>query len=132
MSNLCYGPLDQWPTGFAGSIDSLIVVTGIIQVLPLHSFTCFIPRTKTQIDLKSIGLELKVVLVCTQETHIYLLFSGLLSHSIHEVDDILSTVFAEIFVVVLISDVTFITKFKKLNNWRCRGQHAKLARLFRN
>ena len=38
------------------------------------------------------------------------------------------TVFAEIFVAVLISDVTFITKFKKLNNWRCRGQHAKLAR----
>ena len=28
------------------------------------------------------------------------------------------TVFSEIFVVVLISDVTFITKFKKLNNWR--------------
>ena len=42
-----------------------------------------------------------------------------------------TTVFAEIF-VVLISDVTFITKFKKLNNWRCRGQHAKLARLFQN
>ena len=42
------------------------------------------------------------------------------------------TVFAEIFVVVLILNVTFITKFKKLNNWRCRGQHAKLARLFRN
>ena len=44
----------------------------------------------------------------------------------------LYTVFAEIFGVVLISDVTFIMKFKKLNNWRCRGQHAKLARLFRN
>ena len=42
------------------------------------------------------------------------------------------TVFAEIFVVVLISDVTFITKFKKLNNWRCTVQHAELARLFRN
>ena len=42
-----------------------------------------------------------------------------------------NTVFAEIFVVVLISDVTYIT-FKKLNNWRCRGQHAKLARFFRN
>ena len=27
-----------------------------------------------------------------------------------------NTVFSEIFVVVLISDVTFITKFKKLNN----------------
>ena len=32
---------------------------------------------------------------------------------------IANTVFAEIFVVVLILDVTFITKFKKLNNWRC-------------
>ena len=42
------------------------------------------------------------------------------------------TVFAEIFVVVLISDVMFIAKFKKLNNWRCRGQHANLVRLFRN
>ena len=41
------------------------------------------------------------------------------------------SVFAEIF-VVLISDVTFITKLKKLNNCRCRGEHAKLARLFRN
>ena len=38
----------------------------------------------------------------------------------------LDTVFAEIF-VVLISDVTFITKFKKLNNWRCTAQHAGLA-----
>ena len=44
-----------------------------------------------------------------------------------------STVFTEIFIVVLISDVTFITKFKKLNNWRCTAQHAaELARLFRN
>ena len=43
-----------------------------------------------------------------------------------------NTVFAEIFVIVLISDVTFITKFKKLNNWRCRVQHAELARLFQN
>ena len=42
------------------------------------------------------------------------------------------TVFAEIFVVVLVSNVTFITKFKKLNNWRCIAQHAGLARLFRN
>ena len=42
------------------------------------------------------------------------------------------TVFAEIFVLVLISDVTFITKFKKLNNCRCRAQHAGLPRLFRN
>ena len=33
-----------------------------------------------------------------------------------------NTVFAEIFVVVLILDVTFITKFKKLNN--CRGTAA--------
>ena len=40
------------------------------------------------------------------------------------------TVFAEIFVVVLISDVTFITKFKKLNNCICTAQHAGLARLF--
>ena len=49
--------------------------------------------------------------------------------------NIAGTVFAEIFVVFLILDVTFITKFKKLNNWSCRGQHAKLAklaRLFRN
>ena len=43
-----------------------------------------------------------------------------------------NTIFAEIFVIVLILDVTFITKFKKFNNWRCRGQHAKLARLIRN
>ena len=44
-----------------------------------------------------------------------------------------NTVFAEIFVVlVLILDVTFITKFKKLNNWRCTAQHAGLPRLFRN
>ena len=42
------------------------------------------------------------------------------------------TVFAEIFVIVLISDVTFITKFKKLNNCRCTAQHAGLPRLFRN
>ena len=42
------------------------------------------------------------------------------------------TVFIEIFIVVLILDVTFITKFKKLNNWRCTAQHAGLARLFRN
>ena len=40
------------------------------------------------------------------------------------------SIFAEIFVVVLISDVTFITKFKKLNNWRCRAKHAGLAMLF--
>ena len=39
-----------------------------------------------------------------------------------------NTVFTEIF-VVLISDVTFITKFKKLNNWRCTAQHAGLPRL---
>ena len=39
----------------------------------------------------------------------------------------MNTVFAEIFVIVLISDVTFITKFKKLNNWRCTAQHAGLA-----
>ena len=45
---------------------------------------------------------------------------------------ILNTVFAEIFVIVLISDVTFIMKFKKLNNWRCTAQHAGLARLFRS
>ena len=31
------------------------------------------------------------------------------------------TIFAEIFVIVLILDVTFITKFKKLNNWRCQS-----------
>ena len=37
------------------------------------------------------------------------------------------TVFAKIFVIVLISDVTFIMKFKKLNNWRCTAQHAGLA-----
>ena len=37
------------------------------------------------------------------------------------------TVFAEIFIIVLISDVTFITKFKKLNHWRCTAQHAGLA-----
>ena len=43
-----------------------------------------------------------------------------------------NTMFSEIFVIVLISDVTFITKFKKLNNWRCTAQHAGLARLFRN
>ena len=41
-------------------------------------------------------------------------------------------VFTEIFIIVLISDVTFITKFKKLNNWRCTAQHAGLPRLFRN
>ena len=45
---------------------------------------------------------------------------------------LINTGFAEIFVIVLISDVTFITKFKKLNNWRCTVQHAKLARLFQN
>ena len=43
-----------------------------------------------------------------------------------------ATIFSEIFVIVLISDVTFITKFKKLNNWRCTVQHAGLARFFRN
>ena len=43
---------------------------------------------------------------------------------------LLYTVFAEIFVIVLISDVTFITKFKKLNNWRCTAKHVGLARLF--
>ena len=43
-----------------------------------------------------------------------------------------TTVFTEIFIVVLILDVTFITKFKKLNNWRCTAQHVELARLFRN
>ena len=45
---------------------------------------------------------------------------------------LINTGFAEIFVVVLISDVTFITKFIKLNNCRCTVQHAKLARLFQN
>ena len=48
-----------------------------------------------------------------------------------QIISVLNTVFAEI-LVVLISDVTFITKFKKLNNWRCGAQHAGLARLIRN
>ena len=40
----------------------------------------------------------------------------LLRKIICDIQEVIATVFAEIFVVVLISDVTFITKFKKLNN----------------
>ena len=61
----------------------------------------------------------------------------MLMFTVHEENNLsliifIVTIFSEIFVVVLISDVTFITKFKKLNNWRCTAQHAGLARFFRN